>query len=248
MKRKEIDIKLPGGAGRVLECPHSGSMVSLLENIDGVMAGVGWLLMKDGSSTTVGVIKGELFSIPFDILVKRVNYKGALHWLVKKIVGSRVRRLYNVTISLFEKGLDVPRPIGFIEKRRASFYLSSFIENSENLWAAYKGCESPKELAKEFASALAGWHMKGAVHGDLKWSNILVRKNEYAREFFFVDLDQTRLYGAPNIKGINKDLMRFYTYAIRLGAEEWIKKEFLPAYLSFLPDDMKRNIIDIANG
>ena len=183
-----------------------------------------------------------------------MNYKGALHSLARKIIGSRARRLYNVTVKLFEKGFNVPPPIGFIEKRDASFYFSSFIENSENLWVAYKECQRPKELANGFASTLAGWHMKGAVHGDLKWSNILVRKNVSGREFFFVDLDQTRLYAAPNVKGIKKDIRKFYAYSIRLdrfgglGAQEWTKREFIPAYLSFLPDDVKGNIIDIVNG
>ena len=88
----------------------------------------------------------------------------------------------------------------------------------------------------------AEWHLSGAVHGDLKWSNILVQKSGKELNFFLVDLDQTKLYQLPNVKGIRKDLARFYRYGLELNAEAWVLKEFLPAYSWSIPARLKDEI------
>jgi len=84
--------------------------------------------------------------------------------------------------------------------------------------------------------------MAGAVHGDLKWSNIMVQSNAGPINIFFIDLDQAKLYSTPRIRGIEKDLSRFYCYGLELGAEEWVMSEFFPAYMEMLPDVIKNRV------
>ncbi len=201
-------------------------------------------ILKDGASTTVGVMRGQGFSLPFDLVIKRFKYKGALHSMAKRVAGSRARLLYRVNLKLFENDLKVPCPVGFMEGFKDSFYCSEYIEGSDNLAAMYENgfFGEPRKFAGDLARALSAWHLKGAVHGDLKWTNILVRKTRCSVpgsggewDFFFIDLDQAVLNKEWSARGAEKDLERFYSHALRFGAGSWVAEEFFPAYLKELP-------------
>src|SRR3990172_8386338 len=149
-------------------CP--ADFLSIAEELDPVIAGAEYFcLKKHDLSTTVGVIKGEIFGLPHDIMVKRFNYKGLLNFLFKKIFGSRARRLWYINMKLYERGLPVAVPFAYLEpsfRRKNSFYLSSFIENSDNLGNIYKRglfIEHGK-IALILGQAIAQWHAAGAVH------------------------------------------------------------------------------------
>lgn len=53
-----------------------------------------------------------------------------------------------------------------------------------------EGCFNNR-VARQLANTVATWHIAGAVHGDLKWSNILMQEDSGETRFFIVDLDQT---------------------------------------------------------
>jgi tRNA A-37 threonylcarbamoyl transferase component Bud32 len=206
-----------------------------------------FVLEKHDVSTTVGILAGRYTGLPHDLLVKRFNYKGFFHFLAKLVFGSRAQHLYKINLRLWEMGLPVPEPFACIEltwKQRNSFYLSSVIENSMNLVHIFNNPQLSKyeNIACLLARNVADWHLAGAVHGDLKWSNILVQENPDAMSIFFIDLDQTKLYGAPNIAGIIKDLARFYRNGLELGAEAWVDSKFLPEYMACVPSDIKNRI------
>ncbi|MEW6117193.1 MAG: lipopolysaccharide kinase InaA family protein [Nitrospirota bacterium] len=195
----------------------------------------------------MGRIRGGLFDLSFDVWLKRFNSKGTLDFLLKKAFGSRAKRLWKVNLKLFEKGLPVPVPFAYYEpsfKMKHSFYLSSVIENSENLGVLYKEgrFHSPEDIAQMLGQAIAQWHLAGAVHGDMKWSNILLQANGEKGKVFFIDLDQAKLYRRPNIRGMCKDLKRFYRFGLEIGAEEWVCSCFFPAYLASIPDQMRARI------
>lgn len=206
-----------------------------------------FLRIKHDTSTTVGIIKGDLLGQPFDLLVKRFNYRGFPDLLLRGIAGSRARRLWRISHKLYEKGLPVPRPLACIESfplQKTSFYLSASIDRADNLANLYlkNSFLRPEEIAQQLSLMIANWHLNGAVHGDLKWSNILVKENGSTYTFFLVDLDQSKLYHRPSLKGIRRDLRRFYRYALELGAESWADNAFIPAYRSALPDKINSSI------
>jgi tRNA A-37 threonylcarbamoyl transferase component Bud32 len=209
--------------------------------------GESFLLKKHDFSTTVGILRGNDFGLSCDLLVKRFNYRGFFDFLVHKLFNSRAKRLWNRNLRLHRKGLPVPEPVAYTNpsfRRKNSFFLSSVIENADNLGIIYrKGflCED-KELVKELAQTIAGWHLNGAVHGDLKWPNILVQKNDGGYKVFLTDLDHSRLYSAPSIQGIIKDLKRFYRFGLETGAADWVESEFFTAYAAFVPDGIKTKI------
>ena len=204
-------------------------------------------LKKHDLSTTVGIIKGTDFGLLHDLLVKRFNYRGFLDFLLHRIFNSRAKRLWNINLRLYEKGLPVPKPVAYIEsslKQKNSFFISFVIDNADNLGNIYrKGILNiDKNILKQLAETVVTWHLKGAVHGDLKWPNILIQENNNEYKIFFIDLDQSRLYSEPYPKGIIKDLKRFYRFGLELGAEKWVESEFFPEYIAIVPDEIKTKI------
>lgn len=217
----------------------------LPDDLDSIIdSGKSFSLKKHDLSTTVGIMSGSIFGLSHDLLVKRFNYKGFFDFLFKTIFGSRARFLWDINLRLYEKGLPVPMPIAYVEpsfKQKNSFYFSSVIYNSDSLGNIYKKglFNESEELAKVLGKTIAKWHLSGVVHGDLKWSNILLQKNADGYRFFLIDLDRSKLYPEPSIKGMIKDLSRFYRYGLELGADEWVDSKFLPTYMAMLPDEIK---------
>jgi tRNA A-37 threonylcarbamoyl transferase component Bud32 len=220
----------------------------LPEDLDSIIdKGEEFTLEKHDRSATVGILKGRVLGSGQDLLVKRFNSRGLPDFVLRSLFFSRAKRLWNINQRLFAGGLPVPRPVCYVRPtfhRRNSFFISSLIEDSKNLGNIYKlGLfREPEKLAVVLGKAISEWHMAGAVHGDLKWSNIMLKSNADQINIFFIDLDQAKLYSTPKIRGIEKDLSRFYRYGLELGAEEWVKSEFFPAYMEMLPAVIKNRV------
>jgi tRNA A-37 threonylcarbamoyl transferase component Bud32 len=243
----EINIKTKDKSGRLLKGENTARVIAFFENMDRILGdGECFKLIKEDRTATIGVVKGGKAGLPFDLAVKRFDHKGLMHRLRSRVAGSRAGRLFKINLQFFKMALNVPEPVGFLEARdmRHAFYISRYIVGSANLAAMYKeGVHGEAGLpAPELAEALAEWHTAGAVHGDLKWSNILVQNNGTGKKFFFIDLDRARLFKKPSRKGIIKDLVRFYRYGFELGTVGWIDSEFFPLYMSFLPDEIRGKI------
>ncbi len=99
-----------------------------------------------------------------------------------------------------------------------------------------------REIFPALARAMARWHLAGAVHGDMKWPNILVRKGKEGYAIFFVDLDQSRLYRAPSVQGMEKDLQRFFRFGIEVGSEGLVDTGFFPEYMKTIPESLRHKI------
>jgi tRNA A-37 threonylcarbamoyl transferase component Bud32 len=205
-------------------------------------------LIKDDISTTVGILKGSAVGLSHNLLVKRFNYKGFFPFLVRLVFGSRASRLHKVSHEFAEKRLPVPKPFAYYDltwKQRNSFFLSSVVENSISLAGIYlRGHFEPDKIAALLGRAVAELHTAGAVHGDLKWSNILLQEQEGNTNIYFIDLDQSKLYKYPKISGMARDLARFYRNGLELSAEDWVTNTFFPEYLAMLSPQL-RDTLDI---
>jgi tRNA A-37 threonylcarbamoyl transferase component Bud32 len=200
-------------------------------------------VVKEDVRTRVGHISLKYEGTSLDVMVKCFKYKGVFNTAARRVagMGSRARSLYDISSKLFEAGLNVPEPIGFKESKqdRNSYYVSLRIADSENLAVLYKdGLDKPKDVAKALASALGKWHLAGALHGDLKWSNILILTLPQGMDVLFVDIDQSRILASMDAKGMAKDMERFYRYAIELKALEWTEELFLPVYEKKLGEEL----------
>jgi tRNA A-37 threonylcarbamoyl transferase component Bud32 len=204
-------------------------------------------LKKHDKATTAGIMDGRIFGLSDPVWVKRFNSRGLLKCVLKRLFGSRAQRLYRVSRKLVEKGLPVPRPLYYIEpsfKEKNSFYICSVIDDADNLHELFvKGLlKESREILPALARATAGWHLAGAVHGDMKWPNILVKKSEEGYTVFFVDLDQSKMYRVPSVKGMEKDLKRFFRFGIEVGSEGLIDTGFFPEYMQSIPESLRHKI------
>ncbi|MDH4227976.1 MAG: lipopolysaccharide kinase InaA family protein [Deltaproteobacteria bacterium] len=195
-----------------------------------VFSGAGARIIKSSASSAIGVRKlGDV-----ELLVKRFNYKGALHSLARRIAGSRAKSLFKRSEALFEKGLPVPEPLAYAEGSRVSYFVSRYVSAVNDLGNLSKerGLKTFPALAASLAKAVVAFHVAGAVHGDLKWTNILMLEGSGKKgfEFCFVDIDQTRLCRSFDRKGAAADLTAFVGYGMRMNEREWVEGEFLPAY------------------
>jgi tRNA A-37 threonylcarbamoyl transferase component Bud32 len=229
--------------------PHVPDRIVLLpDHLNAVVDNsTSFVLRKHDGVTTAGIIKGDELGMPHDLFVKRFNYRGFFDFLVHRFSNDRAKRLWERSRSLYEKGFPVPEPLIYIRasfRKRSAFYLSRVVENAESLWSLYKKgvFQEDHALVELLARTIAEWHLKGAVHGDLKWPNILVRRDENGYAFILIDLDHSRLCPVASLKGISKDLRRFYRFALEIGAEQWAESAFFPAYSDYLPDEIKMRI------
>jgi tRNA A-37 threonylcarbamoyl transferase component Bud32 len=203
---------------------------------------------KDDRASTVGILEGKFVGFDEALLIKRFNDRGWVDFFKQLLYRSRAKNLWQKNMALYEKGLPVPKPIDYSEpslKQKQSFYISSVILDSEKLGylCRHRVYEEEYEvLFHQFASTLAQWHLTGAVHGDLKWFNILVQKNGRDFMFYFVDLDRAVLYTSPSIQGMIKDLRRMYRSGKEFRVEKIIETVFFPAYLSYLPEEIRKQI------
>ncbi|MFZ5998719.1 MAG: lipopolysaccharide kinase InaA family protein [Nitrospirota bacterium] len=213
-----------------------------------------FFLKKHGRSTTVGRVNGDVLGLPCNVWVKRFNNKGTIDFLLKRIFGSRAKHLWRISKEMCKRELPVPMPIAYFEpslEQKDSFFLSSVVEHAVSLGELYKNGQfhDPESIAQRLGETMAKWHMAGAVHGDMKWPNIMRQVESGSINFYFVDLDQAKLYNKPNVQGIIKDLIRFYRYGLELGTEKWVDTLFLPAYFAALSSELKDQIaaVDIKN-
>jgi tRNA A-37 threonylcarbamoyl transferase component Bud32 len=210
-----------------------------------------FLQKKNDRVSTVGILEGRCIGYDKAILIKRFNYRGLIDFFKQLLYRSRAKNLWQRNSALYEKGLPVPKPIDYSEpswQQKCSFFISSVINDSEKLGFLCRRRVYEKEyemLFRKLANTLAQWHLKGAVHGDLKWFNILVQKNRQDFSFFFVDLDSAELHTSPSIQGMSKDLRRMYRGGKEFRVEKIIETVFFPTYLNCLPEEIRKQI-DVA--
>jgi tRNA A-37 threonylcarbamoyl transferase component Bud32 len=147
--------------------------------------------------------------------LKRFNCKGWGYRLKNAFRRSRAVRSWLVSWGFLLRSLPVPQPIICLEERRLrllgrSYILFEYVDRAETLTGVWPrlGDAERRGLLIRLAMLFGRMHLFGAVHGDLKWNNILVRDQD-CRDLFLTDLDGSRIVGPGKRRAKRADLGRF---------------------------------------
>jgi tRNA A-37 threonylcarbamoyl transferase component Bud32 len=169
-------------------------------------------VLKDGR--TVKAARVELGGVSY--FLKRYNCKGWTYRVRNAVRRSRAVRTWWVSWAFRVRSLPVPEPLICLEERRfrlleRSYILSRYVENAERLndaWPRVNDSER-RGLLAGLAMLLGRMHRFGALHGDLKWQNILLQARAGGESITLTDLDGSRIMGRFMRKRPAKDLARF---------------------------------------
>jgi len=171
------------------------------------------IIFKPGSRTHAGMVtlEGKKY------FLKRYNCRGFVYRLQNAFRRSRAVRTWWVTWEFVDRGVPVPKPLLCLEERRfrllgRSYILMEFAENADPLVAVWPTLEAEerRSLLRKVGETLGRMHRSACLHGDLKWSNILVRRSEGGEwDVCLVDTDGSCVTSRPRVDKIQKDMRRF---------------------------------------
>lgn len=161
----------------------------LLANPDQAFAGQ---LLKDGGSSTVARYSLE----DQDLLIKRYNIKGFMHWLKRFWRPSRAWHSWQAAHRLRFLGINTPEPLALVERRfgplrHKAWLVTEYCAGSDLLALFGEGNQVPDDLTgraiKDTFQQLASARI---AHGDLKGTNLLISEGR----LFLIDLDAMEHY------------------------------------------------------
>jgi tRNA A-37 threonylcarbamoyl transferase component Bud32 len=158
-----------------------------------------------------------------ELHIKRYNYQNIFYALKNLFRTSRGKRVWKVANGWVLRNIPTPLPVAFLEQRKGrllikSFFITQKIDHSLPLTSLLQkgAANSPEEISKirdellqQGAHILRMMHTRGVCHGDLKASNILVRKKAGQKEkLYLVDLDSARVKKSVKEDDKIRDLAR----------------------------------------
>lgn len=212
-------------------------------------------LLKSSRSTSNAMIHLHAASLETsteEVFVKQFRFKNTLHSLKHFFHRHGAQVTWKVSWYLLQHGIPVPEPVGYLLKQRGPFCLDGYffskaVPGCTNLGALAVNEEhlrkrlGPGSLTETLASDIASLHNCGVIHGDLKWTNILVHVER--NELWFVDLDSAKLCGGPpGPARVARDLARFVLNGLEVGVDDSIINRFLDEYAG--NRDLNRQSID----
>ena len=169
-------------------------------------------ILKPGSRTHVGIV--EIAGANY--VLKRYNCQGWAYRIQNAFRRSVAMRTWLVTWEYLVRGIPVPEPLLCIEERRfrlleRSYILMEFVENAISLRERWKQLiDTEKVRLGEFLGTLLGMmHRVGMLHGDLKWDNFMVGKEQVLETVRLVDLDGSSASASCNLPRARKEFDRF---------------------------------------
>lgn len=158
-------------------------------------------IFKEREDRIYGIIAPDVYGgthplfLKWDIYTRKIRIK---KWLSNYVMKSRAEKSWKAAWDLIRIGLQTPLPVAFLEKRRwgglhEALSLSEYLEGAlplQKLWGQGIPPAERKSLSFLVASRVAYLHQSGIVHGDLKPSNLLMRKEKDGRYgLYFTDLE-----------------------------------------------------------
>ncbi len=157
---------------------------------------------------------------------------------------SKAKRSYENSIELLKRGINVPKPIGYVEfgglVLRKSFFISELLEFDFEIRDVLRDedFEDRKRILKEFTKFSYSLHQKGIYHLDYSPGNILITKKGGNYSFALVDLNRVKFLNFSDELRF-KSLSRFSASNVDI---ELIAKEY--AELSGITEEFAKNALN----
>jgi tRNA A-37 threonylcarbamoyl transferase component Bud32 len=166
------------------------------------------------------------------IFLKRYNDKGYWYRFRNAFRRSRALKTWLMTWEFLERGLPVSMPLVCLEQRRwqmlrQTYLVSRFIDGRQipEVWQDASS-EERIDLLVRIAIILGLMHRFGCIHGDLKWSNLLIDADGDVR---LIDLDGSRVC-RWNARSCTKDIQRFIADTHRYRVSDTDRKIFVSVW------------------
>lgn len=153
------------------------------------------------------------------LIVKKCLPRNVLHLLLSPFYGSKAMRSYSAARHLIAHGLDTPRPLAYMEKRKGgfvteSYYITAMIENCVKVKQfVRKNSENVDDIQKVMqavADYATGMHTFGMVHRDLNLANFLLSSEDDDHRLALIDLNRYRIRKRISSFGRVFDIGRLY--------------------------------------
>lgn len=146
--------------------------------------------------------------------VRRLSYLGRAYFLKEYFflgwkkhlkVLRRGERLLHIAARMEEHGFLTPRIVGIGRSGRNRRVVTEAVEDAQDVWQVlfpdwcnYRGVVDD-DFVLSLGRTVGRFHDCGFFHGDLRWRNVLTRRDNGRWNFYFIDNDRTRLsrFGVP---------------------------------------------------
>lgn len=207
----------------------------IISNPDSFLDGKRGIIVKDGRTVKAAAVD---IGAGRRLFLKRYNKKGFFHTFKNIFRTSRARNVWMKSHGFELRGIPIPSPVAYMEERkfrilRHSYIINEFISDTKTLSSLFKEnipLEERISIMQAAGREIGKMHMYGCVQGDMKWSNILLKKMNGNYKCFFVDLDGSKIKKRLSLSKITGELSRFFIEMVKykLNIEE--QEAFLKAY------------------
>jgi len=189
----------------------------LLDDPRRVFDGEGVVMLKEGNSSTVGLV--EINKIEY--VIKRYNVKSSGHRIKNILRESRASRSWRNAHRMLLRGFKTAKPVAMIDCVKGklngvSIYVMEHVPgmHSADYFRQDDISQDAKQaVASKMLDVIDELHQERILHGDLKSTNFIINDEEPV----MIDLDAMRLVSGQGgmKKSIEKEMRRF--------AENWDK-------------------------
>jgi len=191
-------------------------------------------ICKPGSRThgALVVLGGKRY------FLKRYNCRGILYRIRNTFRYSRAVYTWRLAWGFLLRGVPVPEPLLCLEERSCRLLGRSYVlmeaASGQCLTTLWPTLTYARRLSilQHLGCHLGRMHREGCLHGDLKWSNILVEDSDGKTNVCLVDLDGGRQLGFPVLRLADKDLNRFLKDLHQFGDDPSLEKTFKQSWLA----------------
>lgn len=164
------------------------------------------------SSDTLHKARNELRIAPIkniQTVIKAFKIPHILNQIVYAYFrNSKAKKSYKNAITLINKGISTPEPIGYIEYYKFGLFKKSYFLSVYEPYdftireALLHQIDDYKEVLIAFAKFTYSLHVKGVWHVDYSPGNILIRKKKDSYEFFIVDINRMNFREINTYEGL----------------------------------------------
>lgn len=202
--------------------------------------------LKSSVSARTAIVEIKLsdqFNGNNQVFAKEFHYKNFFHSFKPLFRKHRVQILWRNSWYLVQREVNVPTPTGYLFRQvglscRNAYFFSEALKGCKDLGTLARNLEELEKrldqggLIETLAMMVASLHDSRMLHGDLKWSNIMVHQKE--NKTWIIDLDAAKICRVnPGPTRFARDVARFVLNCQEVGIHESIIERFLDTYASY---------------